>query len=420
VREALADYGVATNAFGAATVDRLFAKLGANYLTLTLVMRNALRKRVRFVLTLLTLASGGLFFMTALNVRESMINSLDHLFGRRNFDLTIFLSQTYPLKAAQKAIAQTPGIARAEGWLVTRGSMLDQGGAGDRPLHEGQSSSDEQISVVAMPADTQLMNFDLIAGRAFNANDTNALIMNSAMASKFPSAVVGRSFLIQSGGEIKSWQVIGVTKESFSPPVAYTPISPQTAESTGTNSLKLKLLQADEGSINTVAANLDQQLSALGIRAIATSSKADSRFGFDQHMLMIYIFLIIASAIIALVGGLGLMTTMSLNVLERRREMGVLRAIGATPSRIWRLIVGEALVIGVLSWVLSALLSWPVTKALGELMVQSLFSGGLEFKFDLSGVLIWLGISLAVSFIGSFLPAWRASKLTVHNALVYE
>ena len=65
-------------------------------------------------------------------------------------------------------------------------------------------------------------------------------------------------------------------------------------------------------------------------------------------MLMIYVFLIVMSGVLAGVGGLGLMTTMSLNVLERRREMGVLRAIGATPAAVWAIVVAEGAVIGAL------------------------------------------------------------------------
>ena len=67
-------------------------------------------------------------------------------------------------------------------------------------------------------------------------------------------------------------------------------------------------------------------------------------------MAMIYWFLIVMSGILAGVGGLGLMTTMSLNVLERRREMGVLRAIGATPAMVWRLVVAEGAFVALLSW----------------------------------------------------------------------
>ena len=97
---------------------------------------------------------------------------------------------------------------------------------------------------------------------------------------------------------------------------------------------------------------------------------------------MIYVFLIVMSAIVGGVGGLGLMTTMSLNVLERRREMGVMRALGATPRIVWLMIVAEGIVIGVLSWTIAALLAWPVSKVVGDLLVQCCF--GVDWILRLS------------------------------------
>jgi predicted lysophospholipase L1 biosynthesis ABC-type transport system permease subunit len=77
------------------------------------------------------------------------------------------------------------------------------------------------------------------------------------------------------------------------------------------------------------------------------------------------VFLIVMSAVLALVGGLGLMTTMSLNVLERRREMGVLRAIGASPRMVWLIVVAEAVVVrpelgarGLVAWPSAG--RWPI------------------------------------------------------------
>jgi putative ABC transport system permease protein len=137
-------------------------------------------------------------------------------------------------------------------------------------------------------------------------------------------------------------------------------------------------------------------------------------------MLMIYVFLIVMSAIVGGVGGLGLMTTMSLNVLERRREMGVMRALGATPRIVWLMIVAEGVVIGVSSWAIAALLAWPVSKALGNAFVAALFHSGLDFTFEPFGLVIWLLVSIGLSGAASFLPAWRASRITVREALAYE
>jgi putative ABC transport system permease protein len=114
------------------------------------------------------------------------------------------------------------------------------------------------------------------------------------------------------------------------------------------------------------------------------------------------------------------MTTMSLNVLERRREMGVLRAIGATPRVVWLMVIIEGLLIGILSWTIAAVLAWPVSKALGDALVRAMLRGGLDFVFEPWGLLIWLIVSISVSAAGSFIPAWKASRTTVREALAYE
>jgi putative ABC transport system permease protein len=114
------------------------------------------------------------------------------------------------------------------------------------------------------------------------------------------------------------------------------------------------------------------------------------------------------------------MTTMSLNVLERRREMGVLRAIGATPRIVWAMVVAEGLVIGLLSWAIAALLAWPVSKVVGNTIVRVMFRSGLDFTFEPVGLVVWLLITVALSAAASFVPAWRASRATVREALAYE
>jgi putative ABC transport system permease protein len=214
---------------------------------------------------------------------------------------------------------------------------------------------------------------------------------------------------------------VGLVKEAYSPAVAYIPLDFMRQRQPGmTNSVRLALAQNDFDSISIVKQNLDRNLEQQGVRARGSSSKAENRFGFDQHMLMIYIFLIVMSAIVGSVGALGLMTTMSLNVLERRREMGVLRAIGATPRVVWLIVVVEGLVIGFVSWTIAAVLAWPVSKALGDMLVRSMLNGGLDFIFEPRGLLIWFIVSISVSAAGSFLPAWKASRTTVREALAYE
>jgi putative ABC transport system permease protein len=424
VRVALSDFGLSQTTFGASAFDRALTRIGGTLSLVAVAIRNSFRRRTRLVLTLLTLAAGGLFFLAALNVRASLVNTLDRMFAARKFDLTIALANPYELEKIQKAISNTPGITRAEGWFTTEAALVnpsqstpDSHASG---LHGGGSDVN-RFSVVALPADTQLLDLDIIEGRNLAPGDTDAIVINNELARREAKMRVGESVVLRMGPAETRWRVVGLAREAFSPPVAYIPQSFIQQRHPGmVNNLRMSLDNSDSDSIAGVKADLDRNLEQQGVRARGSVTKAESRFGFDQHMLMIYVFLIVMSTIIGGVGGLGLMTTMSLNVFERRREMGVMRAIGATPRTVWLMVVAEGIVIGLLSWIIAALLAWPVSKVLGNFITKVMFRSGLDFTFEPLGLLIWIVVSISLSAAASFLPAWKASRVTVREALAYE
>jgi putative ABC transport system permease protein len=424
VRVALSDFGLSQTTFGAGRFDRALTRIGGRFRLVALAIRNSFRRRARLVLTLLTLSAGGLFFLAALNVRTSIVNTLDHLFAGRKFDLSISLANPSELTKIETALSNTPGVVRAEGWFMTEASLVDQTTATDTHsggLHGRGSSDVNRFGVVALPLDTQLQGFEIIEGRKLEPGDTNAIVINNSLAGREPKLRVGETVVLRIGPAEASWRVVGIAREAFSSGVAYIPRSFIQERHPGlVNNLRISLANSDQDAIAKFKANLDRNLEQQGVRARGSASKAESRFGFDQHMLMIYVFLIVMSAIIGGVGGLGLMTTMSLNVFERRREMGVMRALGATPKTVWLMIVAEGVVIGLLSWTIAVLLAWPVSTVLGNLLVKAMFRSGLDFTFEPLGVLIWMLVSISLSAAASFLPAWKASRVTVREALAYE
>jgi putative ABC transport system permease protein len=398
VRVALSDFGLSQASFGASAFDRALTRIGGTFSLIAFAIRNSFRRRARLVLTLLTLAAGGLFFLTALNIRASMVNTLDRMFAMRKSDLTVSFAKPYEFEKIQKAVSNTPGVTHAEGWFTTEATI------GER-----------RFGIVALPANTQLLDFDVIEGRKLTPQDTDAIVINNALAGREPKMRVGETVTLRIGGEEKAWRIVGLAREAFAPaPVGYIPLTGMV------NSLRLALDNTDPDAISELKAELDRNLESQGVRARGSSTKSESRFGFDQHMLMIYVFLIVMSAIVGGVGGLGLMTTMSLNVLERRREMGVMRALGATPRIVWLMIVAEGIVVGVLSWAIAALLAWPISKAIGDSLVKVMLHSGLDFTFEPLGLVIWMVVSIGLSAVASFLPAWRASRVTVREALAYE
>ena len=129
VREALADYGVAEGGFGTTAFDRALASVAGTTRPLLLSLRNAFRRRARLALTLATLSVGGVFFMSALNVRASLVRTIDRLFDSVKYDLTVGLSGLQPLETLERAVRRTPGVLRAEGWVATEATLAPADGA---------------------------------------------------------------------------------------------------------------------------------------------------------------------------------------------------------------------------------------------------------------------------------------------------
>jgi putative ABC transport system permease protein len=143
--------------------------------------------------------------------------------------------------------------------------------------------------------------------------------------------------------------------------------------------------------------------------------RASQRVIFDQVFIGLYAVLIV----LIIPSLLGLINTLAINVLERTREIGVLRAIGATRRQVRRLVLAEALLLGAVGAVLGMVAGIALGYALTVLMASALTSQ-LQFAFPLSGLAIALVASLIIAILASLLPARQAARLQIVRALQYE
>jgi putative ABC transport system permease protein len=128
----------------------------------------------------------------------------------------------------------------------------------------------------------------------------------------------------------------------------------------------------------------------------------------------------IMSVLIALVGGLGMTSTMSINVFERTREIGVMRAIGASNGAIMRLVIVEGMIIGVISWIIGTVLAVPISLLLDNVVGITILRSPLKYVFSFEGFLIWLAMVLVIAALACAMPARNAVRLTVREVLAYE
>jgi putative ABC transport system permease protein len=122
------------------------------------------------------------------------------------------------------------------------------------------------------------------------------------------------------------------------------------------------------------------------------------------------------------VGALGMASATGIGILERTREIGVLRAIGATPGMVFQLFVAEGLVASIASIALGLLLAWPLSTAasvfFGRLMLGE--GAGLRYVFSGEGFAITLATTLIFGWLASRIPARRATRMPTRDALAYE
>jgi len=117
---------------------------------------------------------------------------------------------------------------------------------------------------------------------------------------------------------------------------------------------------------------------------------------------------------------IGLIGTMSINIMERTREFGILRSIGSSDAVVFRIVMVEGVVMGLISWLFAVGLSLPISKQLSNQIGVSLTQSPLDYLCPMEAVILWLAATVALSALASLLPAWTASRLSIKDVLQYE
>lgn len=283
----------------------------------------------------------------------------------------------------------------------------------------------DDIAIFAPPANSQLIKPVITEGRWLLPEDENAIVIGNHFTKIRPDVHVGDMIMVRLNGKKFEFQVVGIYRMAGNviPPLLYANyeyVSRLFNMPGQVYSLRIVTDRHDSIRQNEVLKALEARFTDLGfgVGSMSTSSETITQ----QNMvidILIYLLLFMA-VLIAIVGGLGLMGTMSMNVLERTREIGVMRSIGAENPAIMQLVVVEGMVIGVISWGMGLLLSIPISQALNNLVGVTLLNVPMVYRFSMGGVLIWLVVVLVLSAIACIMPARNAVRLTVRDVLAYE
>jgi len=168
---------------------------------------------------------------------------------------------------------------------------------------------------------------------------------------------------------------------------------------------------------NEVIRRIERVLLESKVGVEATVPLSEIRTAIGDHVLILIEMLVAMAVILAIVGALGLGSAMGVSIVERTRELGVMKTLGATPTRIVRMLVAEGAAIGALSWMLAFALSIPLSLFVDRLIGTLGFLAPLPLILSAPGRAIWLGLVAAVSLVATLVPARRAARMVVREAL---
>lgn len=373
--------------------------------------REVLRRPRRLLSNLVLLASGGAMFMAALDVAASWEQNLVELRQTRHYDAEIRLTVPED-RAVIDEVRSVEGVTIVEPWGLAAAAVARPGKVALTKTWPDRGHG--LFIALAPPLNTTLVSLPLVSGRWLEEGDRDAVVLNHSARARFGGAEVGdRVELLVDDHEV-ALAVVGVVQEIGSPAAVY--LTPQRlAQLTGTDAVKMMRVALSGRPGAHVLRDIEAALADRSVGLVLPFGEL--RTAVAEHIGVLVQMLLAMALILAIVGGIGLASSMAASVIERTREIGVLKAIGKGPARIvWDLVM-EALVVAAGSAILAVVASLPVAIGMDVLLGQLGFLAPLPFVFDPLAALLWLLVVLAVAVAASVLPAWMAARMPVIRAL---
>jgi putative ABC transport system permease protein len=404
VRQALSGYGLdgAGGSRGAFT-NRLF---GFAPQTAQLGMRSLFRKRARALLTLVALTVSGAAFLAVQTTAFSFGQTLAGVFDTYHADVFAASAQPTSFDKLAGTLTTVAGVARVE------------------PLSQTTvQASFGSVLLTGVAPDSRLYNKHVVSGRWFTASDTGVALISQDGAAK-SGLKVGDTISFHDTAHSATWTIIGIARDYNGITLSGTLLAPasqvaafQNLPEDYTNAVLIQSTSGSPADVTALSKRVDDALAGAGYQAKVETIgqlKAQDATVFN----LIYGLLYAVAAIIALVGAIGLFNALAMSVLERRREIGILRSLGATSGKVAQVFWVEGLSLGGLAWVAALVIGIPAAYGfvglLGKLFLP------VPFAFNPLSLIAMLVFILAVATLASLGPVAGAARVKIAQTLRYE
>jgi putative ABC transport system permease protein len=383
----------------------------------TFLVKNLLRRKFRSLLTCVGFAVAVGTTVALLGVSESFDRAWHESMDARGIALVVSprgvsdqLSMFLDEEKVER-VAEVPGVDEVVPSLISITEYVDEEGFSVNLMVQGW-----QLGSVLFD------DIDIVEGRALRPGDTGKAMLGKNFASN-ANKKVGDTISLFVEKEM-NFEVVGIYDSFvvFENGAMTIPLSEaqslfgREGEVSGF-SVKPEPGKMDEKSVEAIAGQINSLTDADGT-SLRLEAKPIKAFVKDSLPIQTaHAMAWMTSAIAVVVGSIGVLNTMIMSVVERIREISILRAIGWKKRRVVRMVLGEALILSLVGALIGTVGAIALVKWLTTLPSAAGFIEG-----TIAPVVIAKGFALAVAvgLLGGAYPAWRAARLLPSEGLRHE
>jgi len=403
VADTLVGHGIESR-YGEGAGERLLASMRLPALA-AMAVRGLLRRKTRTVLTILVIALAVATYLGADAARLAVDQAIDDIYRTYGADAWCWIDR--PMGPSfERSLEGVTGVQAAEMWALADGAVALA-----------------PARLWGLPTGSTLYREDVVEGRWFSADAVDEVVLSQDLAAD-QSIRMGDWVELFAGGQTRQAQVVGIAIDNtiflggtlagkaFLPRES---LSRLLGERQTYRFVALGFESDEPAQVDQVLARLESTYGSLGLVGQPAYDEIEAA---QQASRLLTLALVAMLLVVAAMGGLGVLNTLTLNVIERRREIGVLRALGASDVGLVVVYLTQGLTLVAMGWLVGLLMGYPLALVLTRQLERVLFS--LSVRITALSLVRSGGAALLVAAFASVMPALAAARMGIHEALRYE